>query len=109
MMDIGIVRLTMEVVSTRRRNKNSTNTASSAPRSPSARIPARPEVICAAWSSNTSRLIPASAGSAAISLSMSAVTSVATSTVFASALLNTLSPMAASSFRWRPKPMGGSR
>ena len=109
MMDIGMVRLTMEVVSTRRRKRKRTKTARIAPRSPSVRIPASPEVICAAWSSNTSRLIPASAGSAAISFSMSSVTAVAASTVFASALLKTLSPMAASSFRCRPKPMGGSR
>ena len=87
MMDIGIVRLTIEVVSTRRRNKNRTKTARSAPSSPSVRMPDSPEVISSAWSSQTKRLMPLSAGSAAISASISSVTAVATSTVLASALL----------------------
>ena len=54
----------IEVVSTRRRNRKSRTTAKIAPSRPSVRMPASPEVISSAWSSQTNRLMPASDGSA---------------------------------------------
>ena len=99
--EIGMASATTSVAESRRRKKNSTPVARTAPITPDSSSPRSEFSMSSPWSVKVSTWMPASCGSRSISFSTRRAAR-DTRTVLAPDSLITLSPMARERSRWRP-------